>query len=386
MSKDEAEETDKKSRKQKAADDDLADIDAEIRKNYGAGALSVASEAKALRVDRLRTGIFAFDHVFGGGFPKRKIITYFGMQASGKSTAAALLAAAFQRHCRNCSTLVAACSCKGGPVPMRVIWFDAEGAWGNDWAQSLGVQLNLTRVIRVESAEQGIDIADFLLRTGKFDLLVVDSIAQLTPMVEIEESMEKSQIASQAKLVNKALRKWIASLNSFGLDTNKGPSVLLINQIRYKAGLVFGNPETRPGGMGQYFASTAELRFEPGKFHYVDANGAEVKAKDKITDGMRPAWMDVSFESIKNRTFAPRVGGSFRLFLSNVGAHHQGEVYEIDQLIEQGKIHGLVKQEGRSWECGKLKASSEAEFKQLLTDDTEGREGLVEALLSVMLA
>lgn len=386
MAKEDKDETEEKKPRKKAIVDDLADVDAEIKKAYGAGALCKASEGKALHVDRLRTGIFAFDMVTGGGIPVRKITTLIGMQSSAKSTSAALIAAAFQRHCRNCRLLCTACTCKAGPSPMRVVWFDAEGAWSNEWAESLGVQLELTRVIRVESAEQGIDIADVLLRSGKVDLLIVDSIAHLTPSAEIEESMEKNQIASQAKLVNKALRKWVASLSSYGVDTTKGPTIVLINQIRHKAGLVFGNPETRPGGMGQQFASSIELRFEPGKFHYLDPEGNEVKAKDKILDGMAPAWMDVSFESIKNRTFAPKIGGSFRLFLSNSATRHKGDVTEIDQLLEHGKVHNVIKQDGRSWQFGKLEASSKEEFQQLLANDREALEGLKDTLLSVMLA
>jgi recombination protein RecA len=324
---------------------DFGDLLKKINKRYGVTTVVNASESDALsHQKRISTDVPAFDWAIGGGVPTGKIMTLLGEFSSGKSILALQIAAAFGRMCRNCGTPLAVIDpvtrveahvdCCPQPQRMNTCWFDAEGSFDNNWARQQGVNLDATYVLRTEFAEQGIDIADALLRSGQCDLLVVDSVAQLTPSVEIEQSAEKWQVGTHARLMNKAMRKWVSAQNSGSLDKPFMPTILLINQIRMKVGVIYGSPETSPGGKGIEFAASMIIR---------------CKRKQWIEDAMkRPVGHEMEITVKKNKTAPPNRTAGFTFFFNGHDSQVAGSSNVSEQIIKQAEFWGLIKRQG-SW-------------------------------------
>jgi recombination protein RecA len=317
-----------------------------INKKYGDHCFVQASKSEKLSTRRrIETGILALDLALGGGIPMGTIVTLKGEFSSGKSALAHRVGASFQRTCRNCGQPLviwneiiqdgAEVMCCDNPEPMRVVWFDAEGSYQNAWASRLGMDAENTFVIRTEFAEQGIDIADTVIRSGECDLLVVDSVAALTPSVEIEESSEKWQVGVQARLMNKAMRKWVSAQNSVGMSRVVPPTILLINQIRMKIGVMYGNPETSPGGKGLDFAASVICK---------------VKRKGFIEDkaGAAPFGQDMEVVVQKNKTAPPNRSCLFSLYFRESGLYQAGASNLAEQLISVAEYWNLIDKSG-SW-------------------------------------
>lgn len=322
------------------------DLMKSINKRYGSNCFVQASESAKLNTRRrIETGIMALDLALGGGVPMGTIVTLKGEFSSGKSALAHRIGASFQRTCRNCGNPLviwneiiqdgAKIVCCDNPQPMRVVWFDAEGSYQNAWASRLGMDAENTYVIRTEFAEQGIDIADAVIRSGECDLLVVDSVAALTPSVEIEESSEKWQMGVHARLMNKAMRKWVSAQNAVGMSKVVPPTILLINQIRMKIGVMFGNPETSPGGKGLDFAASVICK---------------VKRKSYIEDksGSAPFGQDMEVVVQKNKTAPPNRSCLFSLYFRDKGLYCAGASNFAEQLIAVAEYWNLIEKTG-SW-------------------------------------
>lgn len=322
------------------------DLMKSINKRYGENCFVQASESEKLNVRRrIETGIMSFDLALGGGVPMGTIVTLKGEFSSGKSALAHRIGGAFQRTCRNCGNPMviwneilqdgAEIACCENPEPMRVVWFDAEGSYQNGWAERLGMDAENTYVIRTEFAEQGIDIADAVIRSGECDLLVVDSVAALTPSVEIEESSEKWQVGVQARLMNKAMRKWVSAQNAVGMSKVVPPTILLINQIRMKIGVMYGNPETSPGGKGLDFAASVICK---------------VKRKGFVEDksGSAPFGQDMEVVVQKNKTAPPNRSCLFSLYFREKGIYNAGASNLAEQIINIAEYWGYI-EKGGSW-------------------------------------
>lgn len=317
-----------------------------VNKRYGDSCMVQASSSEKLSTrKRIETGITAFDVAIGGGVPMGTIITLKGEFSSGKSALTHRIGAAFQRHCRNCGQPMqtwleqfqdgAEIACCDDPAPMRVVWFDAEGSYQTDWASRLGMSNDHTYVIRTEFAEQGIDVADMAIRSGECDLLVVDSVAALTPSAEIEESSEKWQVGLQARLMNKAMRKWVSAQNAVAMTRVVPPTIILINQIRLKVGVVYGSPETSPGGKGIDFASSVICK---------------VKRKGFIEpkDGGAPLGQDMEVTFQKNKTAPPNRSCLFSLHFRDTGLYAPGSSNVGEQMLALGEYWGYIQKSG-SW-------------------------------------
>jgi len=322
------------------------DLLKDINKRYGEDCIVQASQSDRLeKRNRIQTGILSFDIAAGGGVPLGTIMTLKGEYSSGKSALAHRIGAAFQRHCRNCGNPMidwqeniqdgSQVACCKNPEKMRVVWFDAEGSYQNDWATKLGMFPNNTYVIRTEFAEQGIDIADMAIRSGECDLLVVDSIAHLTPSVEIEQSSEKWQVGTMARLMNKAMRKWVSAQNAVGLEKKVAPTILLINQIRMKVGVFYGNPETSPGGKGIDFASSIICKVK--KKGYIEE-----------TKGGVPLGQDIEVVFQKNKTAPPNRSALFSLFFKDTDDYFTGASNIAEQVILFAEYWGFIERKG-SW-------------------------------------
>ena len=327
----------------------LDDLLANVNKTYGKGTLMRASEASALNMERIALGIPYLDLALGGGIPRSRIIKLQGAFSTGKTLLALRAASKFQQHCRYCSkkivnvdmftgeVLSGGCKCKE-PKPMQVVWLDAEGAWSNGWAERQGVSLENIYVIQPTYAEQGIDVADEVLRSRECDLLVVDSLAAMTPSKEIEASTEDWQMGLHARLVNKAMRKFTASMNTGGLDTTLGKTtVILINQIRVKLGIVYGNSETTPGGIGQDHHASVILR--------VASRGLIKKKIDKeeVVIGKK-----MGFDVPKNRTYDPHKSGIYEFYFKDIEGSRisRGMIDIASQWLSLGLETGFVEKKG----------------------------------------
>lgn len=319
---------------------------AEINKKYGEGTILPASEAKALVTDRLPSGIFDLDMKIGGGWPRGRVSVLKGEFSTGKSAICLKTAVEAQRHCRHCGKRFEyqdvlgeihefECQC-GLKEPMRVVWLDAEHSFDSDWAKKYGVDVANILVIQTEYAEQAIDVADQCIRSKQCDLLVVDSIAALTPGIEVEESAEKWQMGVMARLMGKALRKWTSGLNSFGLVDDIKCTILLINQLRMNIG-GYGASITSPGGKAIDFFESVEIRLKKDE-----------AIVDKGTE--RPVGVNVSFEVKKNKTAPLSSGGMFGLyFVAKRGDYSIGDTDTEVQVARLAAYWGIIKKAGAGW-------------------------------------
>lgn len=367
------------------ADEDIPEIVREIAKKYGKGTITLASETEACEDERTLTGTFNIDYPLGGGFPDGRIMLAYGDPSSGKTLLALLIAAAFGQSCRKCRKKIKKCDCPSGPTRRRVAWLDAENAWEKRQPERLGVPLKRVYLIKPDTSENAMDAATAIVESGDFDLLVVDSLAHLVPADEVEQSMEKWQQGLMARLINKWLRKLVSALSRSRKKYGFTPSVILINHVRMKIGVMFGDPTVLPGGKGQGFASSIDIRFSSAKYHWTDLEGKEV-AKQNAPIGRKPSWVDISFETTKNKTFVNKLGGSFTMFLQQHGSITAGTVLEIEQLWEYGRTYGLIEQSGRTWICGKLQATSKEKLKDALIADVKAQAVLKGRLLTALLS
>lgn len=208
----------------------------EIKKQYGKGAIMRLGEKPIEKVDVLPTGIFSLDMALGvGGLPKGRVVEIFGPEGSGKTTV--------------CLSVIAETQKNGGVAA----FIDAEHALDPEWARILGVDLDNLLVSQPDTGEQALEITETLIRSGGIDLVVVDSVAALVPKSEIEGEMGDSSMGVQARLMSQALRKLT------GVLSKSRTIALFTNQIRQKIGIVFGNPETTPGGLALKFYSSIRI-------------------------------------------------------------------------------------------------------------------------------
>lgn len=229
----------------------------QIQRQFGRGSIMRFGEGPAAKVDVLKTGILALDTALGvGGIPKGRIIEIFGPEASGKTTISLSLIAETQ---------------KAGGV---AAFIDAEHALDPAWAQTLGVKLDDLLISQPDTGEQALEIAEALIRSGGVDLVVVDSVAALVPRAEIEGEMGDAQMGLQARLMSQALRKLT------GVVSKSKTTILFTNQLRLKIGIMFGNPETTPGGLALKFY--ASVRMDVRKIETLKKNNQVVGARVRV--------------------------------------------------------------------------------------------------------
>ena len=197
-----------------------------IRKQYGEGSvMKLGEEPLRLQVSVISTGALSLDIALGvGGLPKGRVVEIYGQEGSGKTT--------LGLH------IIAECQKAGGTAA----FIDAEHAFSREYAEALGINLDELLVSQPDTGEQGLDICDTLVRSGAVDLIVIDSVAALVPSAELQGDMGDTHVGLQARLMSQALRKL------GGAVSNANTLVIFINQIREKIGVMFGNPETTPGG------------------------------------------------------------------------------------------------------------------------------------------
>ncbi len=276
----------------------------QIKSKYGEGSIMKLGEAPKVNVDAIPTGSLGIDIALGvGGVPRGRIIEVYGPESSGKTTLALHIIAEAQK--------------KGGVCA----FVDAEHALDPEYAKKIGVKINDLLISQPDTGEQALEITESLVRSGGIDVLVIDSVAALTPKAEIEGEMGASHMGLQARLMSQALRKLTA------ITAKSKTVVIFINQIRMQIGIVFGNPETTTGGKALKFYSSVRIEIR---------RAAQIKKGDEVI-GNR-----VKVKIVKNKVAAPFRTAEFDIF------YNEGISYEGDILI-LGEKTGIVKKAGSSY-------------------------------------
>lgn len=242
-------------------------------------------------------------------------------------------------------------------------FIDVEGTFDKQWAMRQGVDLLKLMLSQPEVAEQSLDIADALVRSGECDILVLDSIAFLTPKKEITSSTEQILVGEQARTVGKGTRKFVSGINAVALHSERRPTIFLTNQIRMKVGVMFGNPETQPGGLAPGFASSVEVKTKGGTYTY-EKQDKDAEEKDRI-----PLEVELNFDVEKNKAGVAKRQGSFKLVLIDGETKKKGDVYDEDALMAEAEKVGLIKKGNKGWTClGETFTAKSHIDRRLLTD------------------
>lgn len=283
---------------------------AQIKERFGDGSIMKFGEARSVDIDAISTGCLSLDIALGvGGVPRGRVIEVFGPESSGKTTLAQHIVAEVQRM--------------GGIAA----YVDAEHALDPDYARNIGVKVNDMYISQPDTGEQALEIVETLVRSNAVDVIVVDSVAALTPKAEIEGEMGDSHMGLQARLMSQALRKLTA------IVSKTHTLVIFINQTRMKIGIVFGNPETTTGGMALKFYSSVRVEIR---------RSAQIKQGEKII-GNR-----VKVKIVKNKVAAPFRTAEFDI-MYNEGISVAGD------LLDLGVLHGVVAKRGNSYGYGEVK-------------------------------
>jgi recombination protein RecA len=298
-----------------------------IEKQFGKGSVMKMGDKTNMAIGTVPTGALALDLALGiGGLPRGRVVEIFGPESSGKSTLAMHVVAEAQRTGGICA------------------YVDAEHAMDPIYARAIGVDVDELLISQPDTGEQALEITDLLVRSGAIDVVVIDSVAALTPRAEIEGDMGDSHVGLQARLMSQALRKLTANLNK--TDT----ICIFINQLREKIGVMFGSPETTPGGRALKFYSSVRL---------------DIRRIESIKDGVEVVGNRTRVKVVKNKTAPPFRQAEFDIMYGK-GISREGGVLDI------GVDNDIVKKSG-AWYTyeGEQLGQGRENAKQFLFDNPE---------------
>ncbi len=294
----------------------------QIEKQHGKGSIMRLSDKNVVDIPAISTGCMSLDAAIGiGGVPRGRIVEIYGPESSGKTTV--------------CLHVIAEAQRSGG----LAAFVDTEHALDANYCQKLGVDLNNLLLSQPEFGEQALEIVETLVRSGALDVIVVDSVAALTPRVEIEGDMGDAQMGSQARLMSQAMRKLNAAIGK------SNTTVIFTNQLRSKIGVIYGNPETTTGGNALKFYASVRI---------------DVRRKEIIKDGQNIIGNRVKAKIVKNKIAPPFKEVEFDIM------YNEG-ISKIGDMIDVGTEHGIIAKAG-SWYTYK-------------SERVQGREGLRKILL-----
>ncbi len=275
-----------------------------IKTKFGDESIMMLGDTRKVNVDAIPSGSIGLDDALGiGGYPRGRIIEIYGPESSGKTTLSLHAIAEAQKNGGICA------------------FIDAEHAMDPEYAKNLGVKLDELLISQPDTGEQALEIVESLVRTGKIDVIVIDSVAALTPKDEIEGEMGAFHVGKQARLMSQALRKLTA------IVAKSKTIVIFINQIRMQIGVMFGNPETTPGGKALKFYTSVRLDIR---------RIAQIKKGEDVVGGRHRVKV------VKNKVAAPFKATEFDL-IYNEGISREGE------LLALGEKYGFIKKAGASY-------------------------------------
>ncbi len=319
----ETENLDPKALKMKA----LMEAMGKIEKDFGKGSIMKLGDDNVENVEVIPTGSLALNHALGvGGYPKGRIIEIYGPESSGKTTLAIHAIAEAQ---------------KAGGI---AAFIDAEHAFDRFYAKKLGVDVDNLWMSQPDNGEQALEIADQLIRSSAIDIIVIDSVAALTPKAELEGDMGDNKVGLQARLMSQALRKLTATINK----TNT--TCIFINQLREKIGVMFGNPETTTGGNALKFYASVRL---------------DIRKVTTLKDGDQPIGNQVRVKVVKNKVAPPFRKAEFEISFGE-GISRVGEVGDL------GGEYGIIKKSGSWFSYNETKIGQGRDaVKKILADNPE---------------
>ena len=309
---------------------------AKIEKAFGSCAIMRMNDESIKDVDVIPTGSIGLDRALGvGGYPRGRIVEIYGPESSGKTTLALHAIAQAQQM--------------GGIAA----YIDAEHAFDRSYAEAVGVNTRNLWISQPDNGEQALEIADQLIRSAAIDVIVIDSVAALTPKAEIEGEMGESKMGLQARLMSQALRKLTATI------AKTRTCCIFINQLREKLGVMFGNPETTTGGNALKFYSSVRL---------------DIRRLAHIKDGERVLGAQTRVKVVKNKVAPPFRKAEFDVIYGR-GISREGEI------LDMGVEAGIIKKSGAwfSWQDGRLGQGREA-AKQFLIDNPDTADAIAAAL------
>jgi recombination protein RecA len=307
----------------KALDAALSQID----KQFGKGSVMRMGESLNLTIESISTGAMSLDLALGiGGLPRGRIVELYGPESSGKSTLALHVVAEAQRNGGICA------------------YIDAEHAMDPAYAKVIGVDIDELLISQPDTGEQALEIADMLIRSGAIDVLVIDSVAALTPRAEIEGEMGDSHVGLQARLMSQALRKLTGTLSK------SSTIALFINQLREKIGVIYGSPEVTPGGRALKFYSSVRL---------------DIRRVESIKDGAEVIGNRTRVKVVKNKCASPFRTAEFDI-MYGTGISREGSILDVAVDL------GIVKKSG-AWYTyeGEQLGQGRENAKQFLRDSPE---------------
>jgi len=313
-----------------------------LEKTYGKGTVMKLGDNAIDNVESISTGSLGLDVALGiGGIPKGRVIEIYGPESSGKTTLAIHAIAEAQKQ--------------GGIAA----FIDAEHAFDRTYAQKLGVDIANLLISQPDNGEQALEIAENLIRSGAIDIIVIDSVAALTPKSEIEGEMGDSKMGLQARLMSQALRKLTGTISKTGC------CCIFINQLREKIGVMFGNPETTTGGNALKFYASVRL---------------DIRKISQIKDGEHAVGNRVRVKVVKNKVAPPFRMAEFDIIF--------GEgISKIGEIIDIGVEHNVIKKSGSWFSYGETKlAQGRDAVKQILSDNIELSEELEGKIREILAA
>ncbi len=315
---------------------------AKIEKDHGKGTIMKLGDDKIEDIPVIPTGSVGLNMALGvGGYPRGRVIEIYGPESSGKTTLAIHAIAEAQKQ--------------GGIAAI----IDAEHAFDRFYAEKLGVDIDNLYISQPDSGEQALEVADELIRSSAIDIIVIDSVAALTPKAELEGEMGENKVGLQARLMSQALRKLTATINK----TNT--TCIFINQLREKIGVMFGNPETTTGGNALKFYASVRL---------------DIRKTGQIKDGDEVIGNSTRVKIVKNKVAPPFRKAEFDIMF--------GEgISRVGEIVDLGVEYGIVKKSGSWFSYGDTKlAQGRDAVKQLLKDNPELAEEIEAKIMEAVKA